>query len=93
MTDITKCTNNVCSMKKDCYRYTAPDDDRVKSHVRFSPRSVLFDGGCNHWVANLNFIARIARKKIRHSIHRSIKNPWELYLKELRYGKNKYKQA
>ena len=28
MTDITKCTNDKCTIKKYCYRFNAPADER-----------------------------------------------------------------
>lgn len=42
MTDITKCDNEDCSIKHECYRWTAPASD-YQSYADFEPDE---DGNC-----------------------------------------------
>jgi hypothetical protein len=37
MSDITKCTNESCIIRKGCYRWTAPADPLWQAYQRFYP--------------------------------------------------------
>lgn len=42
MADITKCSNNKCKIKEQCYRYTAKDD-YWQSYAEFSKDKKIKD--------------------------------------------------
>ena len=43
MSDIAKCNHEACPRKADCYRYTAPANDRWQAYALFRPGK---DGAC-----------------------------------------------
>ena len=50
MSDITKCTNESCIIRKGCYRWTAPADPLWQAYQRFDPFHNGDYYGCNHYI-------------------------------------------
>jgi len=59
MPDITKCTNNRCARKSDCYRFTSVPSDAHQSYDIFVPEVNVVEGfRCDMYLQrgeNLNF--------------------------------------
>ena len=52
MTDITKCTNINCKMKRVCYRFTAESSGSNQSYAEFKPNG---DNSCYYfWYEKAN---------------------------------------
>ena len=49
MPDITKCANEFCSKKTDCYRYMC-EEDEYQSYARFKQDE---DGECEYFITYL----------------------------------------
>ncbi len=52
MADITKCTNDECPLRNECYRFTATNDDIQQWYAKFDFFEVelneLNEYGCKH---------------------------------------------
>ena len=49
MSDIAKCLHDECPRHEQCYRWTAPDDDKYQTYAQ--PR-VSDDGTCEDFLPN-----------------------------------------
>jgi len=52
MADITKCNGNNCSLKTECYRFTAQEDSYRQSWFLDSP--IELDGSCKEFWQSIN---------------------------------------
>jgi len=50
MADITKCTNKNCTLKNECYRFTAPVNEYRQSYFTTNPKQI--DGECKEFWSN-----------------------------------------
>lgn len=55
MTDITKCKNEYCFIKNNCYRHTAPDDEYYQSYAYFNRnREVRRTSECEYFYKTIS---------------------------------------
>ena len=50
MSDITKCTNELCPIKHTCYRWTAPTDPLWQAYQRFDFGYCGNGAICDHYI-------------------------------------------
>lgn len=58
MPDITMCNNNKCTLKEDCYRYTAKPNPYRQSYADFKQ----IEGDCEHFL-NIKITSHIKNIK------------------------------
>lgn len=51
--DITKCRNNTCTLKEECYRFTAPYNKYGQSYFIENPKQK--DGVCEEFWSNKGY--------------------------------------
>lgn len=61
MADITMCDNNNCTLKEDCYRFTAPANKYRQSYFAENPKQK--DGVCEEYWSNKGYAQILPKSK------------------------------